>query len=571
MKQMIKFKDIPYTQPNFEVLKNEFEALIQAFEVEKEARELYAIFQQINQIQTDFRTAYHLAYVLNAADFSIESHQQKVKYFDTHFPQFHELICQFYRVLLQHPQRPAIESKIGKQYFAIAAKDISTSSPKLIPLKQEENKILGEYHKKLSKQTMLYEGKEVPVWKMSKQFASPDRSIRKKVTMAFWDKYLQDAPQLEATFEELVQIRHRKAIETGYKNFTEVAHAKRLGFGKEEIQNFSRLIQKYFIPLQEKLHLQKIKRLNIDTLQLWDNSLQFADGNPKIEGNFSQILTKFQNLFSSISSELGGLFEEMLQSGYIDAEQRANKYTGYQKITLPKHHVSYIFTQITGEVGDIDFLVHEIGHAFQVHKSKEVIEKAFEYTYGAIELLEIHSTTLEFLALPHYSTFFNKADQTKAHTLFFNTIIHSFLAASAYNEFQQKIYENPNGGINTRNKYWEEIREKYFPSFNPSPNVSHPYFQSGKGWQKIRHIFMMPFYMIDYSLARVCAIQFWMRSEQEGFEVAWRDYVRLCEKGGSISFLEALDLMGFDSPFEEETIRKIAAFLEESLDKYCVD
>ena len=567
---MIPFKDIPYIQPNFETLKNELEALIQAFEAEKEPSKLYAIFQQINQIQTDFRTTHHLAYILNARDFSVESHQQKMKYFDTHFPPFYELLCRFYRILLQHPQRSAIEEQIGKQYFVIAAKEVAASSPKLIPLQQEESKMVSEYRKKISKRIMLFENEEVPTWEVAKQMTSTDSNIRKKAAMAFWDKHLRSAPQLEAVFDQLVQIRHQTAIETGYQNLTEASYSQRQGFGKEDIQHFSRLIQKYFLPLREKMHLQKVNRLNIDTLQPWDKALQFADGEPKIEGDLAQVLSKFQSLFSNISLELGNLFEAMLEKGYIDAERRPNKYPGAQKITLSKHHASYIFTQISNSVRDIDFLAHEIGHAFQVHKSRELIEKAFEYTYGAIELLEVHSITLEFLALPHYPIFFHETDLPKAYTLFFNRVVHSFLGGSAYDEFQQKVYENPECGMATRNDYWKEIGEKYFSSFNPSENSIHPYLQSGKGWQRIGHIFMYPFYMIDYSLAYVCAIQIWMRSEQEGFDIAWQDYVRLCEKGGSISFFEALDLAGLESPFEEETIRKIAAFLEEKMEKYCM-
>ncbi|MGB0930991.1 MAG: M3 family metallopeptidase, partial [Chitinophagales bacterium] len=284
---MIKFKDIPYIQPNFEVLKNKFEDLIQAFEAEKKATKLYAIFQQINELQTDFQTAYHLAYVLNSIDLSVEKHRQKMQFFDSHFPQFHELLCQFYRVLLQHPQRAFIEKQIGKQYFVIAAKEIASNSPKLIPLQQEENKIVGEYRKSLSKRTMQYEGKEVPIWEVSKKMTSLDSNVRKKAAMALWDRNLQNAPQLEATFEKLVQIRHRTAVETGYKNLTEASYAKRQDFGKEEIQHFGRLMQKYFVPLREKMRLQKTKRLNIGTLQPWDNALQFTDGIPEMEGDLA--------------------------------------------------------------------------------------------------------------------------------------------------------------------------------------------------------------------------------------------------------------------------------------------
>lgn len=169
--------------------------------------------------------------------------------------------------------------------------------------------------------------------------------------------------------------------------------------------------------------------------------------------------------------------------------------------------------------------------------------------------------------MSHYPTFFNETDLSKAYETFFNKIVFSFLGASAYDEFQQKVYENPDCGIDARNEYWKEVGDKYFPHFNPEGNSVHPYLQSGKGWQQIKHIFVYPFYMIDYSLAYVCAMQFWMRSEQKGFDIAWRDYLKLCEKGGSISFFEALDMVNLESPFEEEMIRKIAAFLEEKMDK----
>ncbi len=76
----------------------------------------------------------------------------------------------------------------------------------------------------------------------------------------------------------------------------------------------------------------------------------------------------------------------------------------------------------------------------------------------------------------------------------------------------------------------------------------------------------MPFYAVDYSLANLCAVQFWMKSK-ENKEEAWKDYLRLCKVGGKYSYFESLQLANLRSPFEEEVIQQIADFLGDWLEK----
>ena len=42
----------------------------------------------------------------------------------------------------------------------------------------------------------------------------------------------------------------------------------------------------------------------------------------------------------------------------------------------------------------------------------------------------------------------------------------------------------------------------------------------------------------------------------EDRDSAWKDYLSLCDKGGSLSFLELLEVAKLDSPFEDGTIKK---------------
>ena len=90
--------------------------------------------------------------------------------------------------------------------------------------------------------------------------------------------------------------------------------------------------------------------------------------------------------------------------------------------------------------------------------------------------------------------------------------------------------------------------------------------QKGRFWQQQRHIYKSPFYYIDYTLAQVCALQFWKRYN-ENPELAMEDYTRLCDAGGSQSFLNLVKLANLRSPFEEETLVEVMEEVDAWLDK----
>ena len=66
----------------------------------------------------------------------------------------------------------------------------------------------------------------------------------------------------------------------------------------------------------------------------------------------------------------------------------------------------------------------------------------------------------------------------------------------------------------------------------------------------------MPFYYIDYTLAQTCAFQFWIKNENDS-DSAWNDYLRLCQAGGSLSFVDLVKLAGLNSPFEDECLKHV--------------
>jgi M3 family oligoendopeptidase len=129
-------------------------------------------------------------------------------------------------------------------------------------------------------------------------------------------------------------------------------------------------------------------------------------------------------------------------------------------------------------------------------------------------------------------------------------------------EYQHFVYENPDATPAERKAAWREIEKKYLPHRNYEENT---YLEQGAYWQRQGHIFGSPFYYIDYTLAQICAFQFWKRM-QEDRSAAWADYLHLCRQGGSLSFTELVKVAGLISPFEDGCVTSVIGSIDSWLE-----
>jgi oligoendopeptidase F len=85
-------------------------------------------------------------------------------------------------------------------------------------------------------------------------------------------------------------------------------------------------------------------------------------------------------------------------------------------------------------------------------------------------------------------------------------------------------------------------------------------------WMRQSHIFEVPFYYIDYTLAQVCAFQFYNKMEKDRI-TAWEDYKKLCSEGGSKPFLELLKTARIKNPFEKGAVKEAVKNIFEKIDE----
>jgi len=94
--------------------------------------------------------------------------------------------------------------------------------------------------------------------------------------------------------------------------------------------------------------------------------------------------------------------------------------------------------------------------------------------------------------------------------------------------------------------------------------ADNAFLEKGTFWYRQGHIFSVPFYYIDYTLAQVVALQYFLAS-RENYQKALDSYVALCKLGGSKTFTDLVQEASLSNPFEKGTVNTIASKISEIL------
>jgi M3 family oligoendopeptidase len=192
-----------------------------------------------------------------------------------------------------------------------------------------------------------------------------------------------------------------------------------------------------------------------------------------------------------------------------------------------------------------------MGHAFQNYSSRDIAIS--DYLWPTYEACEVHSMSMEFFAWPQLERFFG-ADAQRYRLQHLKTSILFLPYGAAVDHFQHFVYENPDASPADRNAFWKQLEATYLP-WRRYGGIEH--LERGGYWQLQRHIYLMPFYYIDYTLAMCCALQFWSKSLDD-FDGALADYRQLCRQGGRLPFQALMRSAGLRSPFEPGVLHEVA-------------
>jgi len=555
------FESFTYTRPEMAEVSQNFEKHLLQFENAPTPAAQTSSLTQLNAVREEFFTMYNLCYVHHTLNTTDTFWEKENDYFDENLPEFEALNNRFFQALLASPFRDVLEQKFGNQLFTLAELALKTFQPSILEDLQEENTLSTEYTKLKAQAKIQFDDATYNLSSIHPLELSDDRDTRRRAAEAKWHFFTENAAAMEGIFDKMVGVRHRIAQKLGYKNFVEVGYARmrRSDYSPEMVANFRRQVREVIVPLAAELYERQRKRLGISKLKYYDEDYKFPSGNPKPVGTPDEIVANAARMYHELSPDTGQFFQFMQDARLMDLVNRDGKATGGYCTYMSKFKAPFIFSNFNGTSGDIDVLTHEAGHAFQVWSSSDF--PFDEYHWPTSDAAEIHSMSMEFFTWPWMRLFFGEQTD-KYYFMHLSGAVQFLPYGVAVDEFQHIIYENPGMTPAERNAVWRDLEKTYLPQRDYDGNA---HLEAGRFWQKQSHIFNSPFYYIDYTLAQICAFQFWMRDRQN-HEEAWRDYVALCKAGGSQSFLELVKSANLRSPFEdgcvESVVGEIRRFLE---------
>ncbi|MDR1697902.1 MAG: M3 family oligoendopeptidase [Erysipelotrichaceae bacterium] len=548
----MKFEEYPYVKPNLKAITKKYQGFIEALKNAQDAKAALRVFFKLekyeNKIQTEFNTI-HVRYTLNVND---ELYQKANEMVDEIGPQLGEYTNEFNKTLLELPFRAALEKKLTPYYFKQLEANLKTFKPEIVPDLIEENKLTSEYDLLVGSAKIEFRGQKYNLSQLGKFTQDKDRETRKAASLASASFFSENETKFLDLYDALVHVRTRMAKTLGFDSFIELAYLRlgRLDYSKNEVKGYREQIKHDVVPLVKRLVTEQSKRIGIKKMKYYDLNLNYLDGNPVPVGGEAVLVAKAKAMYHDMSLESGTFFDFLMDHHLMDLSAREGKRPGGYMTYFPLYHAPFIFSNFNGTSGDVDVLTHEFGHAFQAYLADHAIKIA-ALRSPTLEVCEMHSMAMEFLTHKYMEEFFAKDNNKYLHSHVEDAI--RFLPYGALvDEFQHEVFENPAMDKDARMTLWRTLEKEYLP-FKDFDGVD--YLERGGFWFKQSHIFSVPFYYIDYTIAQVVAFQLFNES-RDNFDRAWAKYLHLCRLGGRFPMQELLKKAKLKSPFIAGNVKK---------------
>lgn len=560
----MKFSEYTYERPDFAAYAAAFEENLTALE---EAADLTAAIQAVDALNQQRRwidTQFNLAGIRHSIDTRDAFYEKEDDFWNENNPRFDGLNSRFYQILLDSKLLPQLKEHYPETLFLFAEGRTKIFKEALIPLFQKENQLASEYDKLIASAQIDFQGEIRNLPQMTPFTQAVAQATRKEAVIKTSEFFGDHEAEFDQIFDEMVNVRTEIAHGLGFKDYVEFADVmmNRWDYDRPMIETYRREILEKVVPLTTELYERQAQRNSLSHLQFYDLGLKFPDGNATPKGTPEELVVNAKTMYHELSPETGEFFDFMVDHQLLDLLSKQGKQSGGYCTFIPDFNSPFIFANFNGTAGDVDVLTHEAGHAFQCYQSQWIQEP--EIVFPNYESCEIHSMSMEFIAWPWMEGFFR--EETAKYKFAHLAGALQFLPYGVLvDHFQQEVYQHPQWSPAQRKACWRELEKQYCPERDYR---EVPVLDRGTYWFRQGHIFQSPFYYIDYTLAQVCAFQFWKRFHVDQDETAWQDYLAICKVGGTQTFLEILATANLKSPFApgalDETLASVAEYLRNS-------
>ncbi len=435
-----------------------------------------------------------------------------------------------------------------------------------LPLLTEAQSLNARYQKITGGFTVEWDGEEKTIPQIRPYLLGQDRAERERAFRLGARPYIEARDELAGIFDRQYAIRQEIARNAGFADYRDYTHQDkgRFDYTVADCERFHEAVEQTVVPAVARLHERRRQRMGLDTLRPWDTGPD-PEGRPPLKpyGAVDELIGRAETIFERVDPALGGYFRTMAEEGLLDLDSRKGKAPGGYCTSLPYRRRPFIFMNAAGVAGDVRTLLHEAGHAFH---GFEAFELPFIWQrHPGSEMAEVASMTMELLSAPFLGRdeggYYADADARRARAEHLEGILGLLPHIASVDAFQHWIYTGGEGhDRDARDAAWLRIRER----FERGIDWSGLRAERVSRWYSQLHIFLYPFYYIEYGIAQIGALQVWRNSLRDP-ERALADYRRALALGGTRPLTALFEAAGARLAFDAATMGELVALVEGEL------
>jgi oligoendopeptidase F len=438
-----------------------------------------------------------------------------------------------------------------------------------VPLSMEVEQLDTRYQKVTGGLTVTWDGVEKTIPELQRYLQSPDRATRERAFRASSAAYLAHKDELSGIFDRMLDLRQQIARNAGLGDYEAYAFKSkcRFDYTPADCARFHESVERHVTPAVERLHGRRRERMRLDSVRPWDLG---ADPHGRAGlapfGEVTELISRTRTMFRELSPALGQEYDTMVREGLLDLGTRKGKAPGGYCETLPYRGRPFIFMNAAGVADDVSTLLHEAGHAF--HAFSAHAQALVWQRQPGLEACELASMSMELLAAPFldrdHGGFYDREDLARARTEHLEDILITLQHVAGVDAFQSWLYTSGEGGDPVaRDRAWLRLRSR----FERGVDWEGLERERTIRWYRQPHIFLSPFYYIEYGIAQLGALQVWRNSLHDRADAVAR-YRAALALGATRPLPEIFATAGARFSFEPELMGELVALVEEELSRW---
>ena len=468
------------------------------------------------------------------------------------------------KLYVAHPQRKHLLKTRYEVFDRDVANHVQLFRPENVALETEEAKLGQQYQKLIGAQTVNFRGEEKTLVQMGRFLEEPDRALRQEAWTLVANRRLQDVEKCEEIMDELIKLRHQIAKNAGFNNYLEFIFRQkgRFDYTPADCVKFHDAIESEIMPAVREIQNDRRQKLNLEKLRPWDLAVDPQNRAAlKPFADVGEMVSRTQKIFNHLDADLAANFREMQDKKLLDLDNRKGKAPGGYQSTLAEARVPFIFMNAVGVQRDVETILHEAGHAFHAQATRG--EDLYPYRSAPIEFCEVASMAMELLGNEFIEEFYAPAEANRARKTHLEGIIGFFPWMAVVDGFQHWIYTHPGHTRAERKAAYISLMNRF------GGEVDYAGFEEVRAhsWHRQLHIFLYPFYYVEYGIAQLGALQVWANSKANKAK-ALGDYKKSLTLGGSRPLPELFAAAGCKLQFDAATIKPLIQLAGSELKKF---